>query len=398
MIQKFAQLGVLITTVIITGQLASAATPAELLKTIKAVQSEGKGNVAAQAAWRELVKSNVKTIPQILRAFDGASPLAVNWLQSAVETIASHAEKNGDSFPVAELKTFIKNRKQDPRARRLAFELLRQADSKAAEQLVPGLLLDPSADLRREAVQRLIREAKKLAEQDKNAAIKTYRKALQGAVDDDQVKAIVAPLKKLGETVDLQQHFGFLTNWKIIGPFDNKDKKGFNIAYPPEKKLDLNATYESNFQGKSMQVKWVPVATKDSYGIIDIAKSLKNYKGSVMYATTTFVSPKKQTVQFRLGTPNSWKLWVNGKLLFAREEYHRGMVLDQYRVPAELKPGKNVILIKILQNEQTQPWAQRYRFQIRVCDGAGSAIHPANQSTSQLNQTEKYVPVNSTRN
>ena len=50
------------------------------------------------------------------------------------------------------------------------------------------------------------------------------------------------------------------------------------------------------------------------------------------------------------------------------------MKLDQYRVPVELKQGRNVILLKVCQNEQTENWAQRYRFQVRVCDPAGSAL------------------------
>ena len=38
-----------------------------------------------------------------------------------------------------------------------------------------------------------------------------------------------------------------------------------------------------------------------------------------------------------------------------------------------------VVLLKLLQNEQTQDWAQRYQFQLRVSDGAGSAIAPAGE-------------------
>src|SRR5260221_5653551 len=31
--------------------------------------------------------------------------------------------------------------------------------------------------------------------------------------------------------------------WHYIGPFDNKDNKGFAMAYPPEKEIDLQKTY-----------------------------------------------------------------------------------------------------------------------------------------------------------
>ena len=103
-----------------------------------------------------------------------------------------------------------------------------------------------------------------------------------------------------------------------------------------------------------------------------------------MYAVTEFHSPAARVVELRLGTPNAWKLWLNGKLLFGRDEYHRGMAIDQYRVRGELKPGANTILLKICQNEQTEDWAQRYEFQLRVADLSGIGIaSQAAQATSQ---------------
>ena len=82
-------------------------------------------------------------------------------------------------------------------------------------------------------------------------------------------------------------------------------------------------------------------------------------------------------MEFRFGTPNAWKLWLNGELLFGREEYHRGMFYDQYQVRGQLKPGKNVILMKICQNEQKEDWAQDWKIQFRICDPTGRALRPA---------------------
>jgi len=57
-------------------------------------------------------------------------------------------------------------------------------------------------------------------------------------------------------------------------------------------------------------------------------------------------------------------------------------------VPCVLKPGANTILLKICQNEQTEDWAQRYQFQLRVCNASGIAIAgPAGpEKSSQGNQ------------
>ena len=324
----------------------------------------------------------------ILRAFSDANPLAENWLRSAFEAIADDAVKTKKQLPYREMMLFIQNRSKNPRARRLAYEWLVKLHPKLQDTLIPGLLLDPNPLFRRDAVQQLIDQAKELDEtKDAKKVAHLYHKALSGAVDNDQVKIIVAGLKKQGEEVDLQAHFGFLTQWKVIGPFDNKEKKGYAVAYPPEKELKLSAKYE----GQLGEVSWDDVSTKDDYGIVDIATEIKNYKGSVMYLTTEFVSGKDQNVQLRLGTPNAWKMWVNGELVFAREEYHRGTALDQYQVPAKLKKGPNVILLKVCQNEQEDSWAQRYQFQLRVTDEAGSAIAPASEKSTQLNRNSDII-------
>ena len=223
----------------------------------------------------------------------------------------------------------------------------------------------------RDAVQRLIDAAQKLqTDQQNDAARELYRQALSGAVYDDQVKLIVATLEQLGEKVDLQRHFGFLPEWHFVGPFDNAGGKGFEVAYPPEQGVDLQAKYA----GRAGEVGWVKLATSDPYGVLNIARDIGPHKGAAMYATTEFMSGAVQHVQLRLGTPNAWKLWVNDQLLFEREEYHRGTSLDQYRVDVELKPGRNVILLKICQNEMEEDWAQAYQFQLRVCDESGTAI------------------------
>jgi hypothetical protein len=54
--------------------------------------------------------------------------------------------------------------------------------------------------------------------------------------------------------------------------------------------------------------------------------------------------------------------------------YHANGALDQYIAKGQLKQGKNAILLKICQNEQTEEWAQLWQFQLRVCDAIGTAI------------------------
>jgi len=344
-----------------------AADTDELISVIRSVKSEGQGNEAAGRAVAALSSGSVDVLPEILAGFDGASSLAANYLRAAAETIADRQSEDGKRLPARRLEQLVKDGTQDPRARRLAYELLLRADSSAEGRIIPGLLLDPSPEFRRDAVQRLIDQAGK---EKGPTALTTYRTALSGATDEDQVKSITAALKELGETVNLVEHFGFLTEWKVIGPFDNRKLVGFDKVYAPETELKL----DSELEGQEGKVAWGDISTKDDFGIIDIARSIAPHKGAVMYLTTNFQADRNRDVELRFGTPNAWKVWVNGKLLFGRDEYHRGMAIDQYAVPVRVKTGQNVILLKLCQNEQKDSWAQRYQIQMRVCDSSGIAV------------------------
>ena len=337
---------------------------------IKSVGEGSRGSAEARAASSRIVSGGAKNLIPTLQAFEGSSMLASNWLRSTFETIADSEIKAGRSLPKGDLLAFVKDASGSPAARRLAYEWILKRSPQVEDELIPQLLLDPSPEFRRDAVARLLSEAKKAGGDE---ATNLYRRALTGAVHEDQVKTISKALRDAGDEVNLQRHFGFLASWKIIGPFDNKDKKGFPIPYPPETKIDLSAEYD----GQLGKVKWEPISTDEDFGLVNIAEQIENYKGSLMYATTNFQSRTEQTIEIRLGTPNAWKLWVNDELIFEREEYHRSTKMDQYKIPVALKKGDNRLLIKVCQNEQEDSWAQKYQFQLRICDSTGAAVLPA---------------------
>lgn len=347
---------------------------------VKRIDHEGKNGKPAADAARKLAALPPDALPELLAASKGANPLAANLLRSAAETIVDRAATEKKPLPAKELEAFVTDTAGEPRARRFAYELLLKSDPAAEQRLISRFLTDPSPELRRDAVAHQIAEADRLKADGKAEEAKAaYQEALTGAIDDDQVRTIVEALNGFGVEIDLQRHFGFITKWHVIGPFDNRGMKGFDATYPPEEKVDLSATY----QGQLGEVSWKEIATEDPYGVVDIGKQIENYKGSAMYLAAEFDSSEARRVEVRIGTPNAWKLWVNGDFLFGREEYHRGEELDQYRVPAALKPGRNLILFKILQNEQDDDWAQSYKFRLRISDPAGQAVLPALARTSE---------------
>ena len=348
---------------------------------LRAVGGEGQGNLAAGQAMQRLAKSRAVKLPALLSAMDGANPFAANYIRGAVDVIVGNTLAKGGQLPMVELGEFLLKKSHDTKPRALAFDLIRRVDADAAEQLVPGFLGDPSVDLRREAVTRLIGQAMGLVKSDnKPAAVLLYRQALDAARDLDQIQSISGELRELGRKVNLTRHFGFLVNWQMAGLFHNKDRAGFAEVFGPEENSNLSASYN----GMDGKVKWQPYSTDDEYGMVDFNKPYGDLKEVTGYAQTEFFSGSDRPAELRLGCKNAWKVWLNGELVFGRDEYHRGMRIDQYKLPVQLKKGSNTILVKACQNEQVEDWTVQWQFQLRVCDATGTAIHSAAKKNPEV--------------
>lgn len=355
---------------------ANLAETEKLLTRIKAVSKEGAGNQEAGAAWKELIGQGSDAILPTLSAMDDATPFAANWLRSAITALAEKEKAAGRKLPADKLEAFLKDTKHNPGARRIAYELVLDADVKAPERLLPMFLNDSSAEMRRDAVAAAVVKAEKLSGDE---AKTEYLRLFSAVRDEDQAKKIATALDKLDARPDFKKHFGLITEWKLAGPFDSTKGAGFDKAYEPEKKVDLAAVYK----GKGdVEVKWTPYTAPvdakevevEKVGMVDLNKGLSKHKDSAAYAFTVVESEADRPVELRFSCICGIKVFLNGKQLYAREEYHHGQRFDQYVAPATLKAGKNEILVKICQNNQTEPWAQLWQFQLRISDATGGAV------------------------
>lgn len=360
----------------------SAADGQSLVESLQALQqvgAEGQGHAEAIAAWPVVVRASADQLPVILASMRDENRLAVNWVRSAVDAIAQRTLDAGQSLPEKELDAYIAERTHSARSRRLAYEWLIRANPEARSRWLPQLLNDPSLELRRDAIAAQLESAQAALDAgDKTVAVTRFQEALQYARDKDQVEAAAKALRDLGETVDLARHFGFVMKWHLIGPFDNRKTIGFDQAYPPETEIKLDAEYK----GMDQLVRWQEATTTQEYGELNLNELLGKHKGAVAYAVSSFDADAARPAELRLGCINANKVWLNGELLTANHVYHAGDSLDQYIGRGQLKAGRNVILVKICQNEQTEDWAQDWKFQLRVCDSLGTAILPTGNESA----------------
>ena len=344
----------------------------ELINALTKIDSKGTGNEQAVQAWPAVKKLNASSIPKLLEAMNEANDLGDNWIRSAISELM---DREGSGFPEDKILSFLKNDGNTGSSRKLAFEIIREKKPGLAKALTPKFIDDREPSLRRLAVGDLLESARKTDESKRAKAL--YQKALSKGREVDQIKEARDALEKTGEKIDLQALMGFLVKWHTIGPFDNTGREGFGKEYPPENKIDLQATY----QGKNEKAKWSAFSTPDPFGMLDVNLQYGEIKEVLAYAHTTFESDTDQPAQFRIGSKNAWKLWLNGELLFARDEYHRGKTrVDQFIIDGQLKKGTNVILVKVCQNEQTQSWTKQWEFCLRVTDFSGTALHSVNST------------------
>src|SRR6516165_516885 len=162
--------------------LSAAGDAAPLLARIKAVGKEGEGNSVAAKAWKELIRLGPDALVDILTALDNATPSAANWLRSAVDAIAEKTLADKKKLPTAKLEAFVRDRGHAGIGRRLAYEWLVRVDPTAPGRLLPDMLDDPGAELRREAVDVVLKSAQEFFDKDDKAAAKAgYQRAFEAA-------------------------------------------------------------------------------------------------------------------------------------------------------------------------------------------------------------------------
>ena len=142
--------------------------------------------------------------------------------------------------------------------------------------------------------------------------------------------------------------------WYYIGPFDNpEDMKGFDTVYPPEKEIDLQASYP----GKGNQpVKWTVYPQFQVGSILDflpLFEPTANQEMACLYLYHEIEVAEATSVPVSLGSDDTLTVWLNQKRLLSVRA-RRGVQPDDNFTTLRLKPGKNQLLVKICQD--TKHW------------------------------------------
>ena len=148
----------------------------------------------------------------------------------------------------------------------------------------------------------------------------------------------------LGKIKEGRNYFSQLapmTNWMIVGGFDNDERTGLRKTFEPEKNLSIDQTYE----GKKWQVNWRPAFPLSTYGNINL-QVIRPAKWITAYLRTGIISPQSTSAIIHLAFGGAFRVWVNGKPVSENEKY-RAYSKFTHRIPIELNSGTNFIVFKL---------------------------------------------------
>lgn len=152
----------------------------------------------------------------------------------------------------------------------------------------------------------------------------------------------------------LNVYENLIADWLFIGPFANPDGKGLDVAYPPEKGVDVKASYD----GRDGKTGWQKFSNPTGRIMVDTL--LEPKENCVVYGACIVDAPQAGPYQLLVGSDDGVKVWVNGKEVW-RNQIERSMQVDADKIDVSLNKGPNLLLIKVQQQQGGVGWVARFR-------------------------------------
>ena len=171
-----------------------------------------------------------------------------------------------------------------------------------------------------------------------------------------------------GDRVSAEATFrdlGFLTNWMVVGPFDNEGKSGFDQEFEPDVQPAAAIVPGQAYSGKERPVRWRLTPDVFRYGWIDLGSMLRPEMNVCAFATT-FVegAARARPITLWAGSRGAVRVLFNGQVVLEDKAY-REFDVDRLSATVTLRPGTNRITVKVC-GEESPPM-----FALRLADERG---------------------------
>lgn len=172
---------------------------------------------------------------------------------------------------------------------------------------------------------------------------------------------------RLGDPDALGKRFeelGFVTDWRVIGPFDNEGKSGFDTETPPEQKRMQAPDPHASYAGKEREVRWRAYPDIARRGYVSLGSVLRPRENVCGLAETFVYSDEPRALSLWIGSGGANKVYWNGQEVL-RDAAYRMPSAERSVAIVGAHAGANRLLVKVCVT--SSPWG----FQLRVGDDKG---------------------------
>lgn len=166
--------------------------------------------------------------------------------------------------------------------------------------------------------------------------------------------------KRLGE-------LGFVSDWMIVGPFDNEGKGSLGTPFGPELDWSTPVSVGQTFDGKERPVQFRAAPAGGGFGWLDLAALVRPSEKVCAYATTVVhdKNGKKRDASVWIGASGAFRAFWNGVEVLADPAY-RELEPERWAARVSLGEGENRLTVKVCGDESGPLLA------VRLADGTGA--------------------------
>jgi tetratricopeptide (TPR) repeat protein len=182
------------------------------------------------------------------------------------------------------------------------------------------------------------------------------------------VRSLLAEARvRNGDLTEIERAFdalGYIRQWRVIGPFDNEGKTGFDPETPAETARSSGPDPGATYAGRERPVRWRRHPDIVRFGFVSFDDIFRPDENVCGLAHTHVISENARPLTLWLGAGGAVKAWWNGEEVY-RDAKYRWPWRDRGAAAVHARPGVNRLLVKVCVTRS------RWGFTARVGDARG---------------------------
>ncbi len=160
---------------------------------------------------------------------------------------------------------------------------------------------------------------------------------------------------------------GYVRSFRVIGPFDNEGKRGFDATLPPEEHPTAAVNLEASYQGRERMVRWRVMPDVVQGGYVSFDAVMRPNENVCAFAETTLQLERATQLTLWVGGGGATKVYFNGTNVL-KDPVYRAPHPDRSVVLVDARKGNNRVLVKSCVQDGV------FGFYLRLGDARGEPL------------------------